>query len=102
MGWLVFSGEDGIDAIFDPEKNKSKKHRRDDALIPFKTKVDKNRYEDFSGVVGAFSRLMSNTSIKGGVDMKLLYSEMKAKLLTSFFMSQKIYTFQTASFFPLM
>lgn len=80
MGWLVFSGEDGIDAIFDPEKNKSKKHRRDDALIPFKTKVDKNRYEDFSGVVGAFSRLMSNTSIKGGVDMKLLYSEMKAKL----------------------
>ena len=34
MGWLVFSGEDGIDAIFDPEKNKSKKHRRDDALIP--------------------------------------------------------------------
>ena len=80
MGWLVFSGEDGIDAIFDPEKNKSKKHRRDDALIPFKTKLDKNRYEDFSGVVGAFSRLMSNTSIKGGVDMKLLYSEMKAKL----------------------
>ena len=80
MGWLIFSGDDGIDAIFDVEKNKSKKHRRDDALIPFKTKVDKNRYEDFSGVVGAFSRLMSDTFIKGGIDMHTLYNEMRAKL----------------------
>ena len=80
MSWLVFSGDDGIDAIFDPVLNKSKKHRRDDALIPFKTKVDKNRYEDFSGVVGAFSRLMSDTSVKGGVNMTSLHEEMRKKV----------------------
>ena len=43
MGWLIFLGENGIDEIF----NKSKSHRRDDRLVPFRTKVDKNRYEDF-------------------------------------------------------
>lgn len=80
MGWLVFEGENGIDEIFDEELNKSKKHRRDDALIPFKTKVDKNRYEDFAGVVGAFSRLLSDTAVKGGVNKKNLYNEMKAKV----------------------
>lgn len=80
MGWLIFSGENGIDEIFDSVKNKSKKHRRDDRLIPFKTKVDKNRYEDFSGVVGAFSRLMSDTMLKGGVNREGLYAGMKAKL----------------------
>ena len=80
MGWLVFSGENGIDEIFDSVRNKSKKHQRDDRLIPFKTKVDKNRYEDFSGVVGAFSRLMSDTMLKGGVNREGLYAGMKAKL----------------------
>ena len=40
MSWLVFEGENGIDFIFDEVQNRSKKHRRDDALIPFKTKVD--------------------------------------------------------------
>lgn len=80
MGWLIFEGEEGINAIFDEESNKSKKHIRDDALIPFKTKVDKNRYEDFSGVVGAFSRLMSDTMIKGGVKVSDLHSKMKEKL----------------------
>ncbi len=80
MGWLVFEGENGIDFIFDEVQNKSKKHRRDDALIPFKTKVDKNRYEDFSGVVGAFSRLLSDTTLKGGVSKELLYEGMRAKV----------------------
>ena len=80
MGWLIFSGENGIDAIFDEELNKNKKHRRDDALIPFKTKVDKHRYEDFSGVVGAFSRLMSDTELKGGVNKEVLYKRMRARV----------------------
>ena len=80
MSWLVFEGENGIDYIFDEEQNKSKKHRRDDALIPFKTKVDKNRYEDFSGVVGAFSRLLSDTTLKGGVSKESLYKGMRAKV----------------------
>lgn len=52
--WIVFAGENGVDELFDPIKNKSKKHRANEALVPFKTKVDKNRYEDFTGVVGAF------------------------------------------------
>ena len=42
--WLIYEGDNGIDAIFDEVKNKSKKHVRDDALVPFKTKTDKNEY----------------------------------------------------------
>ncbi len=76
MGWLIFLGENGIDEIF----NKSKSHRRDDRLVPFRTKVDKNRYEDFSGVVGAFSRLMSDTILKGGSSREVLYAFMRAKM----------------------
>lgn len=52
MTWFQYEGDNGIEAFFDPVKNKSKKHFGDDCLVPFKTKVDKNRYEDFSGVVG--------------------------------------------------
>ena len=49
--WIVIEGKDGIASIFDDELNKGKKHKRDDKLIPFKTKTDKNVYEDF--LVGA-------------------------------------------------
>lgn len=80
MGWLVYSGENGLDKIFDIEQNKSKKHRGDERLIPFKTKFDKNRYEDFSGVVGAFCRLMSGTILKGDLNRQALYECMKEKL----------------------
>lgn len=59
--WIIFEGKNGIDAIFDDEINKGKRHKRDEALVPFKTK-DPYKYEDFSGVVGAFSRIMSNTA----------------------------------------
>ncbi len=48
--------------------------------IPFKTKVDINRYEDFSGVVGAFSRLLSDTTLKGGVNKENLYAGMREKV----------------------
>ena len=34
--WIVFEG--GVNDIFDETKNKNKKHIRDDALVPFKTK----------------------------------------------------------------
>ena len=47
MQWLKYDGSNGIDDIFDPVKNKSKKHKGDDTLVPSKTKMDKNRYEDF-------------------------------------------------------
>lgn len=66
--WLIFEGNNGIDSIFDDQINKGKKHKRDDALIPFKTKTDKNQYENFNGVVGEFSRLMSATTVKNGLD----------------------------------
>lgn len=78
MGWIVFSGENGIDEIFDSVRNKGKRHRRDDRLIPFRTKG--KGYEDFSGVVGAFLRLMSDTTLKDGVNRERLYAAMRAKL----------------------
>lgn len=78
--WIDFDGEDGINAIFDDEINKGKKHKRDDALVPFKTKVDKNQYEDFSGVVGAFSRLMSSVTPKIGSDKVVLKEKMRKKM----------------------
>ncbi len=62
MDWLIFEGSEGIDTFLDREKNN--KHKGDERLVPFKTKNDINRYEDFSGVAGAFSRLMSGTVIK--------------------------------------
>lgn len=81
MTWIIFSGENGINTIFDDDLNKGKKHKRDDALVPFKTKNDMNKYEDFSGVVGAFSRLMSNTVLKNGVNRDKLYENMRLKLV---------------------
>lgn len=39
MTWFLYDGENGIEAFFDPIKNKSKKHFGDDCLVPFKTKV---------------------------------------------------------------
>ncbi|WP_456079996.1 DNA phosphorothioation-dependent restriction protein DptG [Mogibacterium sp.] len=78
--WLIYEGDNGIDAIFDKEKNKNKKHVRDDALVPFKTKNDKNQYEDFSGVLGAFSRVISGVSQKKGLDINILKNSMREKL----------------------
>ena len=78
--WIVFEGEDGINDIFDEEKNKSKKHKRDDALVPFKTKTDKNQYEDFSGVVGAFSRIMSDTPARKSLDIAIFKKSMREKM----------------------
>lgn len=78
--WFIFEGDEGIDAIFDEEINKGKKHKRDDTLVPFKTKIDKNLYEDFLGVVGAFSRLFSKTTIKKGVDLETVKKIMRTKV----------------------
>lgn len=78
--WLIYEGDNGIDAIFDEVKNKSKKHVRDDALVPFKTKTDKNQYEDFSGVLGAFARVLSDISQKKGLDIDSLKESMREKL----------------------
>lgn len=74
--WLVYDGESGLNEIFDEAKNKSKKHRRDDALVPFKTKTDRNQYEDFSGVVGAFSRLLSDVVLPKKLDKDTLKQRM--------------------------
>lgn len=78
--WILFEGEGGINDIFDEVKNKSKKHVRDDALVPFKTKTDKNQYEDFSGVVGAFSRILSDTSAKKALDIEVMKKNMHQKM----------------------
>lgn len=78
--WILFDGEDGINSIFDEEKNKSKKHVRDDALVPFKTKTDKNQYVDFSGVVGVFSRILSDASMKKSLDMEVMKKAMREKM----------------------
>ncbi|MBQ3784037.1 MAG: DNA phosphorothioation-dependent restriction protein DptG [Lachnospiraceae bacterium] len=80
--WIVIEGKDGIASIFDDELNKGKKHKRDDKLIPFTTKTGKNVYEDFSGVVGAFSRILSNINLKKGLDKELLKTTMKSKMST--------------------
>lgn len=78
--WIVFEGENGINNIFDNKLNKSKKHIRDDALVPFRTKGDKNQYVDFSGVVGAFCRLMSSVDVKNNLEMDALKSTMRQKM----------------------
>lgn len=78
--WIVFEGENGLNELFDPVKNKGKKHRANEALVPFKTKVDKNRYEDFTGVVGAFSRIMSDTTIKKGYELEIIKKKMREKM----------------------
>lgn len=78
--WILFEGNNGINSIFDDQINKGKKHKRDDALVPFKTKTDKNQYENFNGVVGEFSRLISSTTIKNGLDKKALKAAMRKKM----------------------
>lgn len=81
MKWLIYEGNDGIDAIFDPTINKSKKHTGDDTLVPFKTKVDKNRYDDnFEGVVGAFTRLISETEIRKKFSVEGIKTALKSEV----------------------
>lgn len=77
-GWIIFEGENGINDIFDEEKNKAKKHKGDDTLVPFKTK--QKSYEEFSGVVGAFSRIMSDISVKKKFDINAFKQAMRAKM----------------------
>ena len=80
MAWIIFDGERGVNNIFDSEINKSKKHKRDDLLVPFKTKTDNKRYEDFSGVVGAFSKIMSGSPIKCELDRKSFFENLHKNL----------------------
>lgn len=79
--WFRFDGDEGLNAIFDVEINKGRKHKRDDTLVPFKTKTDKNLYEDFAGVVGAFSRLFSETTMKKGLDLETIKKTMRTKVM---------------------
>ena len=78
--WIVFNGENGVNEFFDETKNKNKKHRSNEALVPFKTKVDNNKYEDFSGVVGAFSQIMSGTNIKKKLDLEAIKNKIHEKM----------------------
>lgn len=54
--WILFEGEGGINDIFDEVKNKSKKHVRDDALVPFKTKTDKISMKIFQVLLAHFQK----------------------------------------------
>lgn len=78
--WILFEGENGINDIFDEVKNKRKKHVRDDALVPFKTKTDKHQYEDFSGVVGAFSKILSDIPVKQVLNIDAMKKNMRQKM----------------------
>lgn len=77
MGWLIFEGNEGIDPLLDREKNN--RHKGDEFLVPFTTKNNMNRYEDFSGVVGAFSRLMSGTEIKNDLTQEEVKERIRVK-----------------------
>ena len=83
MGWFQYDGDNGIDAFFDPVRNKSKKHFGDDSLVPFKTKVDKNRYEDFAGVISEFSCLISGTTIKKDLTLDDVKELLREKVRTN-------------------
>lgn len=78
--WIIFNGEKGVNEFFDETKNKNKKHRSNEALVPFKTKVDNNKYEDFSGVVGAFSQIMSGTNVKKKFDLEAIKNKIHEKM----------------------
>ena len=54
--WIIFEG--GVSDIF-----KGNKHSGDPVLVPFTTKNSpQNCYVNFSGVVGAFSKILSDTA----------------------------------------
>lgn len=69
MQWIIYDGENGLEEFFDDEKNKSKKHKRDDRLVPFKTKTDRNTYDNFTGVLGQVSRLLTGTTMSKKVSL---------------------------------
>ena len=48
--------------------------------MPFKTKTDRNQYEDFSGVVGAFSRILSGTTAQRTFDVEIMKKKMRQKM----------------------
>lgn len=76
MAWLVYEGEKGIDAYFD-----NNRHLGDKMLVPFKTKGD--GYEDFSGVIGEFSRLISEVGVKENLSADDIKNRIKNKVQTN-------------------
>lgn len=58
MQWIIYDGENGLRVVFD----KPLKHKGDDKLVPFRTKT-RYDYNDFSGVLGCVSRLLTGTTM---------------------------------------
>lgn len=74
--WIIFDG--GVNDIF-----KGNKHSGDPALVPFTTKNSiQNCYVNFSGVVGAFSKILSDTAEKNTLDIELMKTKMRQKMDT--------------------
>ena len=74
--WIIFEG--GVSDIF-----KGNKHSGDPVLVPFTTKNSpQNCYVNFSGVVGAFSKILSDTAEKNTLDIELMKTKMRQKMDT--------------------
>ena len=74
-GWMIFDGENGINALFNKVA-----HTSDETLVPFSSSNTKDQYTDFSGVIGEFCRIMSETVIEKKMDEDKLKSRIWAKM----------------------
>ena len=73
-GWIVFEGEKGADRFL------KDRHKPDETLVPFSSNSKEKEYTDFSGVAGAFSRIMSDIVLEKNMDHENLKSKIRGKM----------------------
>jgi len=72
---IDFDGENGVDKLF----NEGRTHTQGNnlKLVPFTTNSSPNIFNDFSGVAGAFSRLMNDKKMKLSIDIGKFYAKLE-------------------------
>jgi DNA phosphorothioation-dependent restriction protein DptG len=71
---IDFDGEDGVDKLF----NEGRTHTQGNNLkmVPFTTNSNPFVFNDFTGVSGAFARLMDDKKIRLGIDISKFFAKL--------------------------
>ena len=71
---IEFEGENGVDKLF----NEGRTHTQGNnlKLVPFTTNSTPFVFNNFNGVIGAFTRLMDDKKIRLGIDVSKFYSKL--------------------------
>lgn len=71
---IEFEGENGVDKLFNDGRTHTQGNNL--KLVPFTTNSIPFIFNDFNGVIGAFTRLMDDKKIRLGIDVNKFYSKL--------------------------